>query len=318
MGSWQSYLTNSCLWVIKTTFEDHLANRPLDTISGLRERVVQVTRMMALANGAGPRSSQKINHGPVPGDWFKNHRSLVDHVILYLHGGIFCLPALPLHHQMLERLGNLLRFQVFMPDYRLAPEDPFPAGLNDCVSAYQWLLELGYEPGSIVIAGDSAGGNLTLASLAKIRELNLPMPACAVALSPGADLTASSNAHIRNAASDALLSMNYLRVFLDAYVGDHPHDTSLISPLFMDFSGLPPLLLHAGDLEILADDALRVAQQARSSNVIVELDIWENMQHVFQLLHRLPESHHALEKICRFILRHTRREYLSCAKAAGF
>jgi acetyl esterase/lipase len=187
-------------------------------------------------------------------------------------------------------------------DYRLAPENPFPAGLEDCISVYRWLLENGIAANHIVVAGDSAGGNLTLALLVALRDKGMPLPAGAVALSPATDLTGSSESYISRRHLDPVLSNLGSTTIVSDYITSHDPHEPYISPLFADLHGLPPILIHVGDHEVLLDDALRFAQGAREVGVDAQVVVWLEMFHVFQVfIPFLPEARLAVSQIARFI-----------------
>lgn len=223
-------------------------------------------------------------------------------VLLYLHGGGFVYGQTPPHLHMGAYLARRLGVRLLMVDYRLAPEQPFPAALDDCLAAYSWLLEQGFQAKNIVLAGDSAGGNLTITTLMALRDRGMPLPAAAACLSPVIDLTEknSQNPDFK----DPLLPPEAMQFYTAAYVGDHdPHDP-LISPAFGDFRGLPPLLVHAGEQEILRQDALLLARLAEAAGVDVQVQIFPRMWHVWQINLRLPQARQSLEEIAGFLQAH--------------
>lgn len=229
-------------------------------------------------------------------------------VLLWLHGGAFVLPASPaMHLGTVARLCKRLGMAGFMPDYRLAPLNPFPAALDDCEQAYRALLALGHVPQRILLGGDSAGGNLLFGLLQRIRAAGLPMPACAVALSPAGEL---SRAHappsrLRNRRVDALLSVKEMSAVRRSYVGAADASDPQISPIYADFSGFPPLYIVASEAEILLDDALLLAQRARAAGVATQLDVWPLLPHVFPLFAgALREARPAVDEIAAFLQRH--------------
>jgi monoterpene epsilon-lactone hydrolase len=238
----------------------------------------------------------------VPCEWIMPAGAPADQVILYLHGGGFVLGVTPQHPRMVAYLVQKTGARTLMVDYRLAPEHPFPAALDDCVAAYLWLLERGIPAQKIVVAGDSAGGNLTVTTLMKLRDGGEPMPAAAACLSPVGVLTAGRDAaEVRR---DPVLHPRAMKVYDSSYVGDSdPHD-SLISPLFGDWHGLPPLLIHAGEDEILRDDAVRMAVAAKAAGVDTRLEVYARMWHVWQLNLALPQARHSLDDIAQFLAAH--------------
>ena len=190
-----------------------------------------------------------------------------------------------------------------MAYYRLAPEHPFPACLKDSMQAYKWLLRKGYAAEQIIIAGDSAGGGLTLSTLLAIRDAGLPMPACAYMLSPLLDVSDSAASRWKNAASDKALPAAHKRAINPRllYAGGYAVDDPLISPLFGDYQGLPPLYVQVSDSEMLLDDSLRMARRGHTYQVEVKVDIWRKVPHVWQAFPFLPESRDALCKAALFI-----------------
>ncbi|RPI20951.1 MAG: alpha/beta hydrolase, partial [Actinobacteria bacterium] len=187
-------------------------------------------------------------------------------------------------------------------DYRLAPEHPYPAALDDSVAGYDWLLASGIEPGRIVVAGDSAGGNLALALLLQLRDAGTPLPAGAVLLSPVTDLGLRGASHVTRKALDPFFAMADLRPFIASYIGAHDPGEPYLSPLDADLHGLPPLLIHVGDHEVLLDDATRLGERAREAGVEARTVVWPGMMHVFQMQSLLlPEARHANADIGAFI-----------------
>jgi len=251
------------------------------------------------------RRSTRLAGDGVPAEWIDVPESRPDRVLLYLHGGAFLFRFPNLHATLAARWARPLRARILMVDYRLAPEHPYPAAPDDCHAAYRWLLAQGASAKSIVIAGDSAGGNLALVTLQRIKAATEPLPACAVVLSPVVDFTLSGASLLTNERSDPMFTLAGLLAMRSLYARpEHFLDIS-ISPLFGDWRGLPPLLFQAGDIEVLRDESVRAAERARAAGVDVELEIWDRMAHVFQALALLPQSALAAERCVRFIAKHT-------------
>jgi acetyl esterase/lipase len=227
-----------------------------------------------------------------------------DGVVLYLHGGAYALGSINTHREFLGRFATAARRKVLAINYRLAPEHPFPAALEDSTAFYQWLLSEGLDSTSLVIAGDSAGGGLALATALALRDAGESLPACMVCLSPWVDLTLSSPTRQASASADPLLNRDVLARYAALYAGEHEKDDRLISPLFADLAGLPPTLIHVGTDEILLDDTIRLAGKAQQAGVEVQLIPWEGMFHVFQMMPFLPESSESFEEIAAFISSH--------------
>jgi acetyl esterase/lipase len=245
---------------------------------------------------------ERVMPGHTLGEPFKASDSPV---ILWLHGGAFIFPAMPDGHlPFVNRLCRSLSASAFLPDYRLAPANPFPAALNDCESAYRLLLDAGVSPDRIVLGGESAGGNLVVALLYRIRKQGLPMPVCAIPVSPTLDMGRLNGAPPRflNVKKDAMLSTGVLFRIRDWYVGESDSANPEVSPLMGECSGLPPLLITASTAELLCDDSVLFARKASKAGVKTELALWPLMPHAFPLLERwIPEAKRAREDITTFI-----------------
>ena len=228
--------------------------------------------------------------------------------ILYLHGGGFVFPAVPrMQHELLARLCVALDAVGVMVDYRLAPWHPFPAALDDCERVYRALLDAGFAASSIVVAGESAGGNLVLTLLLRIRAAGLPMPACAVPISPVTELgrVHAPPSRVSNAARDALLSPALFIAANAGYLAGQDASNPEISPLYADYTGLPPMYFIASDCEMLRDDSVLAARQARDAGVEVELDVWPVLPHAFPIFGTMfAEVALARDAIVAFIRRH--------------
>jgi acetyl esterase/lipase len=228
----------------------------------------------------------------------KNSRT--DEVLLYLHGGGFVYGLTSLHLEMVAYLAQKMGIRALAVDYRVSPEYPFPAPLDDCVTAYRWLLKQGISAQNIVVAGDSAGGNLTITTLMKLRDSGDPLPGAAACLSPVADLSGSRSTEFH----DPLLHPKAVKYFHESYVAQNDERNPLISPVFGDWHGLPPLLVHAGEDELLRNDAIRVEELARAAGVEMRLEIYPRMWHVWQLYPALPQAVQSLDEIARFLKLH--------------
>jgi acetyl esterase/lipase len=229
-----------------------------------------------------------------------------DKAIIYLHGGGFILGSAQSNLGTALRISARTAIPILSVDYRLAPEYPFPAGLDDALAAYRWLLDGNYGPGDIVVYGDSAGGGLTLSLALAARNVGLPQPAALVLLSPATDLTLQSDTRTTLAAYDPVLTPAGIDR-LQLYAGDHDLSDPLISPVFADLSGLPPMLIQVGTREMLLSDAVRLARRARGDGVDVTLDVWDGMWHVWQDQPDLPEAEQATAEISAFMLDHLDR-----------
>jgi monoterpene epsilon-lactone hydrolase len=232
---------------------------------------------------------------------FHPARTKPGRTVLYLHGGGFLMYPRSLYTGFLSRLANELRTQVVVPAYRLAPEHPFPAAIDDCLHAYEALLDAGQDPGQLMIAGESAGANAALVTLQRARDACLPMPAGAVMLSGGFDFSWSSPSIGINAGCDTALGGRGLAFLKRWYRPDVDATDPLISPVFGDFTGLPPLLFQTGHNEVLRDDSVRATERARAAGVPVRLEVFPEVPHAWhQLGTWLPETRDALQQIGQF------------------
>ena len=241
--------------------------------------------------------------GSVPAAWVSTPGARDDGALLYLHGGGYILGSIRTHTELCSRLARATGLRVLAIDYRLAPEHPFPAAVEDAVAAWRWLLEQGLDAPRIAIAGDSAGGGLALATLVALRAAGLRLPGCAVCLSPFADL---SDERPDEANGDPLLTPEAIQMMANTYLqgGDPKEPTA--SPVFADLSGLPPLLIQVGTRERLLSDSLRVAERARAAGVDVTLEKGEGLIHVWQLFGpEMPEAREAVAQIGAFVRKHT-------------
>lgn len=246
----------------------------------------------------------------VPGEWVLTPGADPRRRLLWIHGGgwVACAPAD--YRNINEVLARETDATVLAIDYRLAPEHPFPAGLDDCVSAFQWLRGNGPDGTSpartLWVAGDSAGGNLALALLLRLKALGEPLPQAAATLGAVTDLTASSPSMATRATVDPMVSRDGLERLAKLYVQDGtPLTDPFVSPLHGDLAGLPPIRMHAGDREVLLDDTLRFAERARAAGVLVETKVWPEMIHVFEgFCHMLPEGRRSLAELAAFLRAH--------------
>ena len=227
------------------------------------------------------------------------------HVVLYFHGGVYVLGDAVQAAGLAAQIGRRTRAKVISVDYRLAPEHPYPAAVDDALAAYQALLEDGTAPADIALAGESAGGGLAVATLVNARDHGLPMPAAAYVMSPYADLTLAGTSMDTKREADPLLSRENLQARVPDYTSGHDAALGLISPIFADLSGLPPLIIQAGTHEVLLDDAIRLARQAATADVEVTLDITPGVPHVFQAYYPiLGEAAAALDRAGQFLAAH--------------
>jgi monoterpene epsilon-lactone hydrolase len=270
--------------------------RPMPKV---RERLARIAPFVP--GGRNYTQRTKVDAGGVPGLLTTVAQSRADRCVLYFHGGGYCIGTADLYRDFLWRIAAATRAQVLFFEYRLAPEHPFPAALDDAVAAYRWLAAR-FDRRHIAFAGDSAGGGLLIATMMRLRDEGVELPCAAAALSPWADLALTAESLRSNAGADPMLDpVNMPDLVRNYCAGADPHDP-YISPIYGDPVGLPPTLIQAGSDEILRDDAVRVAEKMRAAGCDVELDLWEKMPHVWHLYARLiPEGRRALARIGEFL-----------------
>ncbi len=243
--------------------------------------------------------------GGVDGEWVERRAGALPHedrVVFYLHGGGYFLSSPRAHRPLTTALARVARAAVFAPDYRLAPEHPFPAALDDALAAYRALLATGVDPARLIVGGDSAGGGLALALLVAARDAGLPLPAAGVCFSPWTDLACTGRTLVANDARCAMFRGAAVPLWARLYLGETDPMHPLASPLYAELRGLPPLLLHASASEVLLDDTLRFATRARAASVAVELALWDDVPHVWQMWGGvLPEARESLAAVARYL-----------------
>ncbi len=249
---------------------------------------------------------EPVNAGGVAGEWIVAPGAAEDRAILYLHGGGYVIGSVNTHREMISRLSRAAGARALGINYRLAPEYPFPAAVEDATAAYRWLLSQGLSPTRTVIAGDSAGGGLTLATLVALRDAGDPLPAAGICLSPWVDMEGIGESMTTKAAVDPLVQRDGLLSMAKLYLGGKDPRTPLAAPLYADLKGLPPLLIQVGERETLLDDSTRIAERAQAAGVSVTLEVWDGMIHVWQLFAAmLPEGQQAIERVGEFVRQHT-------------
>ena len=245
---------------------------------------------------------EPVEMGGISAEWINVPGASEDRILFYLHGGGYCMGSLNTHREMISRFARAAEARALSVDYRLAPENPHPAALEDSLAAYRALLADGANPANIVIGGDSAGGGLTLATLISLRDAGDRLPAAAVCLSPWTDLAGTGESMKTKADVDPMIKPDDENVTAKYYAGDADLREPLLSPLYADLKGLPPMLIQVGTSEVLLDDSTRFAEKAREAGVEVELETWEEMIHVFQFMaFMLPEGQQAIDRIGEYI-----------------
>ncbi|MDY7226365.1 alpha/beta hydrolase [Hyalangium rubrum] len=287
------------------------------------ERIVQLdapaqraeTEAMAMSTPALERVRREpVEAGGVPSEWFTPPEVKNEGVVVYLHGGSYVYGSTRTHGDLIARLAEGTGLRVLAPNYRLAPEHPFPAQVEDAVAVYRWLLSTGVKPEQVVLSGDSAGGGLAVATMLSLREQGQPLPAGGVLLAPWMDIECSGESMLSNARydwGDKPMLLHWAKWFIGQGDPRHP----LASPIHADLRGLPPLFLHVGSAELQHDDVTRFAQKARAAGVRAELVVWPEMVHNFQVFgERFPESVRGTARLIQDIHSVLRREVSAPAR----
>ncbi len=289
--------------VLRRTIKKQLDN--LEDVALFREN-------MAKADGLSAKTPDNVTVTPlsipgatgvsIPCEWLQMEEASTKPVLLYFHGGCYVFGGLNSHRDIAWRLAEAGDVRVLLVDYRLAPEHPFPAALEDSIECYRWLLAQGIAPDQIAIGGDSAGGGLSVATMVNIKNLGMPMPNCAILLSPWTDLSLSGDSVKANASSDVMLTAGALKKTSGHYLGQSDHTAPLASPLFADLSGLPATFVQVSESEILLSDAQRLVTKIVDAGGEAKLETWPNMPHVWQILaSRIPEGKAAIAKLGEFL-----------------
>jgi epsilon-lactone hydrolase len=282
-------------WTIKVFLRILRAQLANVDVAGARRSAARVDWLLGRASPDVTMSP--VNIGACTGTWIDVPGAAPDRVILYIHGGAFIMETPRIHARLVAQFCRGTKARGLMVSYRLAPEYKFPAAMDDCVAAYRYLLDSGIAANRIVIAGDSAGGNLALVTMQAARDAGLPLPCGAVALSPVTDATFSGDSMRRNDGLDPLFTRAIVGKLAPLYVPENRATEPYLSPLFGNLDALPPTLLMVGSSELLLDDSVRYATRARN----VTLEVWHDMPHVFPAFPMLAESHEAIERICAFM-----------------
>lgn len=250
---------------------------------------------------------QKITIKGLNAEWLSGSEIRNDQIILYLHGGAYTMGSCDSHRALAARISRASTMRLLLLEYRLAPEFPFPAALDDAVTGYQWLLENGIDPKNIALVGDSAGGGLVIATAVSLRDKGQSLPGAIACLSPWTDLELTGESITTKVDKDIVLTIEYLRSSAARYVRNNDYCAPLISPLYADLSGLPPMLIHVGEYEILLSDSIRLVDRARNAGVNATLKVWKGMWHEWHgFAEYVPESRRAIEEIGDFLRKHIR------------
>ena len=299
MASWQSILLK---WVFRRRMRRRRAVEDRFDITKAR---ANLEAMSAQIPPAADLKNEPFTLNGLPAEWITPPVVTRNRVLLYLHGGGYTIGSINTHRNLAGSIARAAEARALLIEYRLAPESKFPAAVEDSVEAYHWLLANQFDPGQIFLAGDSAGGGLTLATLISLRDAREPMPAAAICLSPWTDLAGTGESMVTNAKADPWLDPEGLIPAGQLYLGGADPRTPLASPLYADLAGLPPLLIQVGTAEILLSDSTRLAEKAEAAGVDVTLEVWDGMMHVFQAFSsRIPEGKKAVRSIGAFIKKH--------------
>ncbi len=246
--------------------------------------------------------AEPVTAGGVPAEWITAPGADPGRNVLYLHGGGYMIGSIKTHRCLAGWISRAAQARVLIIGYRLAPENPCPAAVEDAVAAYRFMLDSGVNPSRTVVSGDSAGGGLAVATLLAIRDAKLPLPAAAACLSPWVDMEGTGESMQTKAAVDPMVGSGNLGEMAAAYLGGQDPKTPLASPLYADFKGLPPMLIQVGTSEVLLDDSRRLAERARQAGVEVVYEPWENMIHVWQIfVPMLDEAKQAVARIGEYV-----------------
>ncbi len=253
-----------------------------------------------------PRPPDVVTEGTDAGgassEWVSVPESDPARVVLYLHGGGYVIGSVNTHRDVVQRICRATGARGLTVDYRRAPENPFPAALDDATNAYRWLLDGGNQPEKMVVIGDSAGGGLTIAMMAAVRDAGLPLPGAAVVMSPWIDMEGSGESMVTKEELDPMIRKEWLLRCAADYLRDGDRRNPRASPLYADLPGLPPILIQVGENETLLDDAARLAERAKAAGIDVTLEVWDDMIHLWQLLAPMvPEGQQAIDRIGEWV-----------------
>jgi len=261
---------------------DLLRSRPMPEMN-IAESRARFEKLAGFLGGSPDAKCEAVDAGGVPAEWVGAPGFDPARAMLYLHGGGYAIGSINTHRRLAYDLSAASGARVLLIDYRLAPEHPFPAAVDDAARAWRWLLKQGFAPSRLSIAGDSAGGGLTIATLVNLRDQKLALPACAATMSPWVDLEGVGNSIVARAAQDPMVQKAGLLWMASMYLNGADAKTPLAAPLHADLKGLPPVLVQAGTAEVLLDDATRLDEKLHQAGVEVKLSVWPNMLHVFPL-----------------------------------
>ena len=280
-----------------------IRTQPVLTGASVEQLRANMEAMAGVAPVPDDVALEPVDAGGVPAEWVTAADARTDAAVLYLHGGGYAIGSIATHRLLAANISRAAGVRVLVIDYRLAPEHPHPAAVDDATAAYRWLLAQDLAPTNVAISGDSAGGGLTVATLIALRDAGAPLPACAVPLSPWLDMELSGASFDSRAELDPMCSHAGLKEMADWYLAGQEARTPTASPIHADLSGLPPLLVQVGDHEVLLDDSVRLVERAKAAGVDATLEIGEECFHVYQAF-PVPEADEAIARLAAFVRRH--------------
>lgn len=295
-------MANAQIGKIRALMRENPVIKPGATLAEMRQGLDAMGNM---APPLGDVSIEPVDAGGVDARWFVPDDGDTQRIVLYVHGGGYVLGSVQSHRILLERLAKACGCRVLALNYRLAPEAPFPAAVEDTVAAYRWLLKSGANANQIAIAGDSAGGGLALAALLALKDAGDTLPGCAVAISPWTDMQGTGASMLSRAAVDPIVHKAGLLELAATYLGEADPRSPLASPLHGDLGGLPPVLVQVGDCETLLDDSTRLEDKFKAAGVDATIEIWDDMIHVWHLFApMLSKGQEAIERIGQYVRQH--------------
>ncbi len=269
------------------------------SIGSTRRSLEKLTGMSLMPKGV---TFEKIEYNGIKAEWTTPSNLKNPGVVLYFHGGGYVSGSIKTHRALVGRIALASKTRCLSVEYRLAPEHPFPAGLDDAIEIYHWLIKQNFDPKKIVLAGDSAGGGLVIAALLRLRDEKAPLPAAGVCMSPWLDLEVTGESATRLADKDLMVPASGLKAFGLLYTKRENLQHPYVSPVFADPTGLPPLFIQVSDYETLLDDTMRFEKKAKAAGATVEVEIWKKMSHVWQAYGPiLPEAMRAIKKLGEYI-----------------
>ena len=296
MESWRNRAFNKVLF--------RIMRQRLETCNSteeMRELIMSIDSYGALISAPKGMEVVPVKFAKISCDWVNMPHSSGSKIILYFHGGGFCFRSPKIHGAFLARLANGSKARGLMVNYSLAPENPYPAAPDECFAVYRALLVKGYLPQNIVFAGDSAGGNLVLTTLLRIRNANLPLPACGIMMSPVSDMAVTGDSAFKKCKDDPFFDLSTLLLMRNNYIGNQNPCDPDISPYYANLHGLPPIFITAGTEELLMDDSIRLAEKIAESGGDVTINVVKGVPHVYPLFYQLSEARDAIKLMSGFV-----------------